>query len=118
MEDREEETDQSPVISLQSLLSSNLWNLRNLRITSLRFRDHVLQQVHAAVAVAPLVVVPADQLEEPAVQLDAAAGVEDTRRRVVDESDPFGRATRPDREQIPACFRLDLSLVMDSASPS
>src|SRR5439155_21212671 len=47
--------------------------------------DHVLQQVYAAVAVAPLVVVPRDELEEVLVQLDAAAGVEDAAVRVVDE---------------------------------
>ena len=49
------------------------------------FDDHVLQQVDAAVAVAPLVVVPADQLEEVRVQLDRAAGVVDARALVVDE---------------------------------
>src|SRR5262249_49447748 len=46
---------------------------------------HEAQQVHTAVRVAPLVVVPADQLEEAAVQLDTRARVEDARRRVVDE---------------------------------
>src|SRR5262249_45834583 len=50
-----------------------------------RLADHVLQQVDAAVGVAPFVVVPRDELEEPAVQLDPAAGVEDARSRVVDE---------------------------------
>ena len=45
----------------------------------------VANEIDAAVAVAPLVVVPAHQLEEAAVQLDAAAGVEDARVRVVDE---------------------------------
>src|SRR5438128_1852461 len=39
--------------------------------------DHVAQQIDAAMGVAPLVVVPAHQLEEAAVQLDARAGVED-----------------------------------------
>ena len=41
------------------------------------FADHVLDQVANAVAVTPLVVVPADQLEEPLVQLDARAAVKD-----------------------------------------
>ena len=41
--------------------------------------NHVTQQIDAAVGVAPFVVVPADQLEEAVVQLDAAAGVEDAR---------------------------------------
>ena len=39
--------------------------------------DHQLEQVAHAVAVAPLVVVPADQLEEAVVQLHAGALVED-----------------------------------------
>ena len=38
---------------------------------------NLLEQIDAAVAVAPFVVVPADELEEGAVQLDAAAGIED-----------------------------------------
>src|SRR5260221_8472207 len=47
--------------------------------------DHVLEQVHAAIRVTPLVVVPADELEESAVQLDAAARVKNARMRVVNE---------------------------------
>src|SRR5262249_16246930 len=46
---------------------------------------HVAEQGQAAVGVGPLVVVPADQLEEAAGQPDAGGGVEDARRRVVDE---------------------------------
>src|SRR5262245_57853136 len=46
---------------------------------------HVCQQIDAAVRVAPLVVVPADQLEEAIIQLDAGAGVEDARMGVVNE---------------------------------
>jgi hypothetical protein len=42
-------------------------------------------QVDHAVGVAPLVVVPADELEEVLVQLDRRAGVEDRRALVVDE---------------------------------
>jgi cytosine/creatinine deaminase len=42
-------------------------------------------QVDHAVGVAPLVVIPADQLEERGVQLDAGAGVEDREAGVVDE---------------------------------
>src|SRR4051794_32430498 len=45
----------------------------------------VLHEVDAAVAVAPLVVIPAHELEELAVQLEAAAGVEDGAVRIVDE---------------------------------
>src|SRR5687767_3724075 len=44
-----------------------------------------LEQVHAAIAVAPLVVVPAHELEEAAVQSDATAGVEDRAVRIVDK---------------------------------
>ena len=43
--------------------------------------DH---QVDDAVAVAPLVVVPAHDLEEVGVQFDAGAGVEDGAARVAD----------------------------------
>src|SRR3954466_1924232 len=46
---------------------------------------HVLQQVDAAVAVAPLVVVPAHQLEEVLVQPNRGARVIDAAARVVDE---------------------------------
>src|SRR5262245_28949777 len=49
---------------------------RRNEISGSALGDHELEQVHAAVRVAPLVVVPAHQLEEPAVQLDARAGVE------------------------------------------
>src|SRR5215831_18833778 len=37
--------------------------------------DHVAQQIDATVGVAPLVVIPANELEETIVQLDAGAGV-------------------------------------------
>src|SRR5690606_29116844 len=47
--------------------------------------DHVSEQVDAAVRVAPLVVVPAHELEEVAVELDRRAGIVDARTRVVDE---------------------------------
>ena len=47
--------------------------------------NDLLQEIDGAVAVAPLVVIPTDQLEEALVKLDAAAGVEDRRVRVVDE---------------------------------
>src|SRR6202011_2526712 len=42
-------------------------------------------QIDAAIGVAPLVVVPADELEEALVELDAGARVEDARMSVVDE---------------------------------
>ena len=45
----------------------------------------MLEEIDAAVAVAPLVVVPADQLEEPLVQADARARVEDAGGWAVDE---------------------------------
>jgi hypothetical protein len=45
----------------------------------------IAHEIDAAVRVAPLVVVPAHELEELAVQLDAAAGVEDRAVRIVDE---------------------------------
>jgi uncharacterized protein (DUF1697 family) len=47
--------------------------------------DHELEQVDAAVAVAPFVVVPAHQLEEALVETYTAAGIEDARVRVVDK---------------------------------
>src|SRR5690606_7007503 len=47
--------------------------------------DHVREQVDAAVRVAPLVVVPAHELEEVAVELDRRARVVDARPRIVDE---------------------------------
>src|ERR1700677_4440111 len=47
--------------------------------------DDILDEIHAAVAVAPLVVVPAHELEELAVQLDARTRVKNARVRVVDE---------------------------------
>src|SRR5215813_7527835 len=50
----------------------------------LALADHVLQEVDAAVAVTPLVVVPGDQLEEVRIQLQRAAGVVDARTLVVD----------------------------------
>src|SRR5204863_350669 len=48
-------------------------------------RDHHLRQLRHAAGVAPLVVVPADELEEVLVELDAAARVEDRGAAVVDE---------------------------------
>src|SRR6266545_8303074 len=50
-----------------------------------RLPNHVAQQIDTAVRVAPLVVVPANELEEATVQLDARAGVEDARVLIVDE---------------------------------
>src|ERR1051325_152836 len=47
--------------------------------------DHELQQIGHAAAVAPFVVVPAHELEEPFVQLDAGTLVEDRRRLAMDE---------------------------------
>jgi hypothetical protein len=47
--------------------------------------DNVLKQVHHAIAVAPLIVVPAHQFEETAVELNAGASVEDAALAVVDE---------------------------------
>src|SRR5688500_2451704 len=44
-----------------------------------------LRQLDDAVRVAPLVVVPRDELEEVLVELDRASRVEDRRRLVVDE---------------------------------
>src|ERR1017187_2226891 len=41
------------------------------------FADHVLQQFRYAAAIAPLVVVPAYQLEKPLVQFDAGTLIED-----------------------------------------
>ena len=41
-----------------------------------RLLGHVADQVHAAVGIAPLVVIPAHEFEEAAVQLDAAARIE------------------------------------------
>src|SRR5438132_4282530 len=46
---------------------------------------HVTHEIHDAIRVAPLVVVPGDELEEVAVQLDRAARVVDARCLVVDE---------------------------------
>src|SRR5690554_6729502 len=46
---------------------------------------HVLDQIEHAVAVAPLVVVPAHQLEEVGVQLNACLGIVDARERTGDE---------------------------------
>jgi len=43
---------------------------------------HVAEQVEHTTAVAPLVVVPADELDEVLVQADAGLGVEDGRGRV------------------------------------
>src|SRR5436190_18999647 len=48
-------------------------------------RDHHLRQLRHAAGVAPLVVVPADELEEVLVELDAAARVEDREAADVDE---------------------------------
>src|SRR5205814_5548992 len=59
----------------ESLLIADLQHLR----------DHELGQLRHAAGVAPLVVVPADELEEVLVELDAAAGVEDRGAAVVDE---------------------------------
>ena len=57
-----------------------------LRNSRGEFLSDLLEQIHAAVAVAPLVVVvPADELEEGAVQLDAAASVEDAGTDIVNE---------------------------------
>src|SRR5262249_30607402 len=53
--------------------------------SSLVLANHVLQEIDATIRVAPFVVVPADELEEAAVQLDAAAGVEDAGIGVMDE---------------------------------
>src|SRR5262245_47681453 len=49
------------------------------------FLKQLLEQIDAATAITPLVVVPAHELEEFAVQLNAAAGVEDARASVVNE---------------------------------
>ena len=49
------------------------------------FADDVFHEIDHAVAVAPLIVIPADELEELAVQLDAATGVEHGTALVVDE---------------------------------
>src|SRR3954466_7227169 len=48
-------------------------------------RRHHLRQFRHAAGIAPLVVVPADELEEVLVQFDGAAAVEDRRARIVDE---------------------------------
>src|SRR5690606_34227312 len=55
----------------------------------------VAHEVDAAVAVSPLVVVPGDQLEEPAVEADAASGVEDRAVAVVDEVRRHDLVARP-----------------------
>src|SRR5262249_14407606 len=47
--------------------------------------DDVLQQVRDAVAVTPFIIVPAHELEEPLVQLNAGALIEDRRGSAVDE---------------------------------
>ena len=47
--------------------------------------DDEFEEVDATVGVAPFVVVPADELEEFAVELDAGPGVEDAGVGVVDE---------------------------------
>jgi hypothetical protein len=49
------------------------------------FANHELQQVRHAAAIAPLVVIPAHQLEETLVQLDARATVKDGRGLAVNE---------------------------------
>jgi len=45
----------------------------------------VAEEVDAAVAITPLVVVPADQLEEAFVQTDAGSGIKNTRGLTVNE---------------------------------
>ena len=47
--------------------------------------DHELHEINDAVAIAPFVIVPADQLEEALVEFHAGALVEDGGRLVVDE---------------------------------
>ena len=39
--------------------------------------DDIFDEINAAVAIAPLVVVPADQFEEAVIEFDAASAVED-----------------------------------------
>src|SRR4029453_2682379 len=46
---------------------------------------YVTSKIDAAFAIAPLVVIPANQLEEAAAHLYARAGVEDARAAVMDE---------------------------------
>src|SRR3954467_5126012 len=49
------------------------------------FLDNLFQKIDGAVAVAPLVVIPTDELEEVLIELDSAARVEDRGMRVVNE---------------------------------
>ena len=49
------------------------------------FLKQLLEQIDAATAITPLVVIPAHELEEFAVQLNAAAGIEDARASIVNE---------------------------------
>jgi len=56
--------------------------IANVRLQTL---GDLLEQVNGAAGIAPFVVVPAHELEEFLVQLDAAAGVEDARQLAVDE---------------------------------
>src|SRR5438477_4360221 len=55
------------------------------RISILGFSNHVLDQIHATIGITPFVVVPANELEEAFVELDAGAGVENAGMGVVDE---------------------------------
>src|SRR5437660_4093535 len=66
------------------LAASTALPLTRKRVNSL-LADHVLEQIDAALRIAPFVVVPADELEEAVVQLDAAARVEDARMRIMNE---------------------------------
>jgi hypothetical protein len=43
------------------------------------------QEIDATIAVAPLVVVPADQLEKPFIEADSGAGIKNTRRLAMNE---------------------------------
>src|SRR6185437_12714656 len=51
----------------------------------LALANHVAQQIHATIRVAPFVVVPANQLEKAIVQLDPRTRIEDARMLIVDE---------------------------------
>src|SRR6516165_8110808 len=45
----------------------------------------LLQEIDATIGIAPLVVVPADQLEKAAIEFDAGACIKDTRTRIMQE---------------------------------
>ena len=78
---------QKPPAMAEGFFGSRSPRCRNeRRISPLQaFADHELQEVNNTVAVAPFVVVPADQFEEVAVQFDRRTGIVDRAGGIVNE---------------------------------